>query len=40
MLDDNNIQALPELPATLKHIKVHNNQLRSSDMLHGVGKIF
>uniref|UniRef100_A0A671NX41 Opticin n=1 Tax=Sinocyclocheilus anshuiensis TaxID=1608454 RepID=A0A671NX41_9TELE len=30
MLADNNIHALPELPATLKHIDVRNNQLRSS----------
>ncbi|XP_059384971.1 epiphycan-like [Carassius carassius] len=32
MLADNNIYALPELPATLKHIDVRNNQLRSSGM--------
>ncbi|KAK2874291.1 hypothetical protein Q8A67_021444 [Cirrhinus molitorella] len=32
MLSDNNIQALPELPATLKHIDVRNNQLRSSGL--------
>ncbi|XP_026077087.1 epiphycan-like isoform X1 [Carassius auratus] len=32
MLADNNIYALPELPATLKHIDVGNNQLRSSGM--------
>lgn len=32
MLADNNIQALPELPASLKHIDVRNNQLRSSSM--------
>lgn len=31
-LADNNIQALPELPANLKHIDVRNNQLRSSGM--------
>ncbi|KAF4107523.1 opticin isoform X2 [Onychostoma macrolepis] len=30
ILADNNIQALPELPATLKHVDVRNNQLRSS----------
>ncbi|KAI7795052.1 opticin [Triplophysa rosa] len=29
---DNNIQALPELPASLKHIDVRNNQLRSAGM--------
>ncbi|KTG35244.1 hypothetical protein cypCar_00014170 [Cyprinus carpio] len=32
MLADNNIHVLPELPATLKHIDVRNNQLRSSGM--------
>ncbi|XP_018933575.1 epiphycan-like isoform X2 [Cyprinus carpio] len=32
ILADNNIQGLPELPATLKHIDVRNNQLRSSGM--------
>lgn len=32
ILADNNIQALPELPASLKHIDVRNNQLRSSGM--------
>ncbi|XDV51663.1 hypothetical protein PO909_020505 [Leuciscus waleckii] len=32
MLADNNIQVLPELPASLKHIDVRNNQLRSSSM--------
>ncbi|XP_043107500.1 opticin [Puntigrus tetrazona] len=32
ILADNNIQALPELPATLKHIDIRNNQLRSSAM--------
>ncbi|KAK9966526.1 hypothetical protein ABG768_003633 [Culter alburnus] len=32
MLADNNIQALPELPASLKHIDVRNNQLRSTGM--------
>uniref|UniRef100_A0A8C2CAV1 LRRNT domain-containing protein n=1 Tax=Cyprinus carpio TaxID=7962 RepID=A0A8C2CAV1_CYPCA len=43
MLADNNIHVHPELPATLKHIDVRNNQLRSSGMhpeafkvLHGV----
>ncbi|XP_067287723.1 opticin [Pseudorasbora parva] len=32
MLADNNIQTLPELPASLMHIDVRNNQLRSSGM--------
>ncbi|XP_026131559.1 epiphycan-like isoform X2 [Carassius auratus] len=32
ILADNNIQALPELPATLKHIDARNNQLRSTGM--------
>uniref|UniRef100_A0A8C2AEX6 Epiphycan-like n=1 Tax=Cyprinus carpio TaxID=7962 RepID=A0A8C2AEX6_CYPCA len=32
MLADNNIHVHPELPATLKHIDVRNNQLRSSGM--------
>ncbi|NP_001003583.2 opticin precursor [Danio rerio] len=32
MMADNNIQALPELPASLKHIDIRNNKLRSSGM--------
>lgn len=31
-LADNNIQALPELPASMKHIDVRNNQLRGAGM--------
>ncbi|XP_051528699.1 opticin [Myxocyprinus asiaticus] len=36
LLSDNNIQALPELPATMKHIDVCNNQLRSTG-IHAEG---
>ncbi|XP_055040590.2 opticin [Misgurnus anguillicaudatus] len=32
LLADNNIQVLPELPVSLKHIDVQNNQLRSAGM--------
>ncbi|XP_051958011.1 opticin [Xyrauchen texanus] len=36
LLSDNNIQALPELPATMKQIDVRNNQLRSTG-IHAEG---
>lgn len=40
MLADNNIQALPELPSTLKHIDVRNNQLRSSGLHAEAFKVY